>query len=89
MNSAHSVPVTWGGVVQAAAEDDSAVLLFSGGYTRADAGQMSEAGSYWQVADALDWFGHDDVKLKTVLEVCGRALYSCLDTPLGCCTAAV
>lgn len=45
------------------------MLLFSGGYTRADAGQMSEAGSYWQVADALDWFGHVDVKLKTVLEV--------------------
>lgn len=59
-----------GRITQAAAKDKEAVLLFSGGYTRADAGQLSEAGSYWQVADALDWFGYDDVKLKTVLEVC-------------------
>ena len=57
------------GGVQAAAADGGAVLLFSGGYTRADAGQVSEAGSYWQVADALQWFGHDDVKLRAVLEV--------------------
>jgi hypothetical protein len=56
-------------LLQAAATDKSAVLLFSGGYTRVDAGQMSEAGSYWQVADALNWFGHDSVKLRAILEV--------------------
>jgi hypothetical protein len=37
--------------------DDDALLLFSGGETRKDAGPRSEAQSYWAVADYKGWFG--------------------------------
>lgn len=43
--------------VEIAARDDSALLLFSGGETRKDAGPRSEAQSYWAVADFKGWFG--------------------------------
>ena len=43
--------------IEIAARDDSALLLFSGGETRKDAGPRSEAQSYWAVADAKGWFG--------------------------------
>lgn len=43
--------------VDAAAKDDKALLLFSGGETRKDAGPRSEAQSYWLVADSEGWFG--------------------------------
>lgn len=43
--------------VEIAARDDSALLLFSGGETRKDAGPRSEAQSYWAVADYKGWFG--------------------------------
>lgn len=47
--------------VAAAARDGAALLLFSGGETRSEAGPRSEAQSYWSVADCLAWFGgHDD-----------------------------
>lgn len=55
--------------LQDAAQDARSVLIFSGGYTREDAGAISEAGSYWQVADSLDWFGHTSVKGRALLEV--------------------
>lgn len=55
--------------MQEAAQDDLSVLVFSGGYTREDAGAISEAGSYWQVADSLQWFGHTSVKRRALLEV--------------------
>jgi hypothetical protein len=45
-----------GGVLQAAA-DPRALLLFSGGETRASAGPISEAASYWMVAQGQQWFG--------------------------------
>lgn len=44
--------------VQAAAEDPRALLIFSGGQTRSDAGPRSEAQSYYFVADHFDWWGH-------------------------------
>jgi len=43
--------------IEIAAKDDSALLLFSGGETRRDAGPRSEAQSYWAVADSKGWFG--------------------------------
>lgn len=44
--------------VKLAAEDESALLLFSGGETRDKAGPRSEAQSYWTVAEAKGWFGN-------------------------------
>lgn len=43
--------------VEIAANDDAALLLFSGGETRKDAGPRSEAQSYWIVAESKQWFG--------------------------------
>ncbi|XP_077249833.1 uncharacterized protein C57A10.07 [Tasmannia lanceolata] len=43
--------------IETAAEDESALLLFSGGETRKDAGPRSEAQSYWAVAESKAWFG--------------------------------
>lgn len=37
--------------IEIAARDDGALLLFSGGETRKDAGPRSEAQSYWTVAE--------------------------------------
>ncbi|EYU23827.1 hypothetical protein ABFS82_14G306700 [Erythranthe guttata] len=53
--------------VEIAANDDVALLLFSGGETRKDAGPRSEAQSYWTVAESKQWFGKRD-------SVRGRAL---------------
>jgi hypothetical protein len=54
--------------VQAAAADDRSVLVFSGGYTRGEAGARSEAGSYWHVANAFEWFGKVGVEPRALLE---------------------
>uniref|UniRef100_A0A1D1XDB8 Uncharacterized protein C57A10.07 n=1 Tax=Anthurium amnicola TaxID=1678845 RepID=A0A1D1XDB8_9ARAE len=43
--------------VEVAAKDDTALLLFSGGETRKNAGPRSEAQSYWAVAESKGWFG--------------------------------
>uniref|UniRef100_A0A0E0KQX4 DUF218 domain-containing protein n=1 Tax=Oryza punctata TaxID=4537 RepID=A0A0E0KQX4_ORYPU len=43
-----------------AARDEKALLLFSGGETRKDAGPRSEAQSYWTIADSKGWFGNDE-----------------------------
>jgi hypothetical protein len=53
--------------VQAAAADDTALLLFSGGETRADAGPKSEGLSYFEVAEAHHWWGQPQVS------VCNRS----------------
>lgn len=42
-----------------AARDPSALLLFSGGQTRAAAGPRSEGLSYWVVAEAAGWFAQE------------------------------
>jgi hypothetical protein len=43
--------------VEIAARDENALLLFSGGETRRDAGPRSEAQSYWAIAESKGWFG--------------------------------
>ncbi|KAI5394302.1 uncharacterized protein C57A10.07 [Lathyrus oleraceus] len=50
-------------------KDESALLLFSGGETRKDAGPRSEAQSYWAVADFKGWFGKEEsVKWRSLTE---------------------
>jgi hypothetical protein len=51
--------------VELAAADPSALLLFSGGQSRADAGPRSEAQGYYAIAEHLDWFGHPGVRATT------------------------
>ncbi|VFQ91306.1 unnamed protein product [Cuscuta campestris] len=53
--------------VELAARDGAALLLFSGGETRKEAGPRSEAQSYWVVAESKGWFGNQE-------SVRGRAL---------------
>ena len=54
--------------VQQAAGDERAMLLFSGGETRRDAGPISEGQTYWKVADAEGWFGHAGVRERAFTE---------------------
>ncbi|KAF8411673.1 hypothetical protein HHK36_004231 [Tetracentron sinense] len=49
--------------VEIAAKDEGALLLFSGGETRKDAGPRSEAQSYWAVAESKGWFDVDEPEL--------------------------
>ncbi|XP_073305359.1 uncharacterized protein C57A10.07-like [Primulina huaijiensis] len=53
--------------VEITGNDDAALLLFSGGETRKNAGPRSEAQSYWVAAESKGWFGKQH-------EVKGRAL---------------
>lgn len=54
--------------VEAAAEDEMSLLLFSGGETRKEAGPRSEAQSYWSVAESKDWFGKQQVRERAMTE---------------------
>ncbi|XP_076907699.1 uncharacterized protein C57A10.07-like [Bidens hawaiensis] len=55
--------------VEAAGKDEDALLLFSGGETRKDAGPRSEAQSYWMVADSKGWFENQEkVRWKALTE---------------------
>ncbi|KAL6962368.1 hypothetical protein U1Q18_037325 [Sarracenia purpurea var. burkii] len=55
--------------VEIASKDSEALLLFSGGETRKDAGPRSEAQSYWTVAEAKGWFGkQDNVRWRALTE---------------------
>jgi hypothetical protein len=59
--------------VEAAAGIEHALLLFSGGETRKDAGPRSEAQSYWNVAESKDWFGKtESVRWRTLTEEFAR-----------------
>lgn len=49
------------------AEDEDALLLFSGGETRKDAGPRSEAQSYWTVAESKGWFGKQETVRRRAL----------------------
>lgn len=60
--------------VGAAADDPTALLVFSGGQTREAAGARSEAQSYRNVAQAAGWFSHPEVRSRVVTEVGGRRL---------------
>lgn len=57
--------------VHIAAKDERALLLFSGGETRRDAGPQSEAQSYWAVAESRGWFGELVVHSFSLQSVCG------------------
>ncbi|XVF39123.1 hypothetical protein PTKIN_Ptkin01aG0010200 [Pterospermum kingtungense] len=46
--------------VESTAQDDEALLMFSGGETRKEAGPRSEAQSYWTVAESKGWFGREE-----------------------------
>ena len=56
------------GVAQAEA-DTTALLLFSGGQTRKEAGPRSEAEGYWLVAEAAGWWGHTHIRERTFTKV--------------------
>eukprot|EP00850_Spirogloea_muscicola_P017928 SM000159S01759 [mRNA] locus=s159:59407:61012:- [translate_table: standard] len=58
--------------VEAAAGDNAALLIFSGGQTRSAAGPRSEAQSYWTVADTHDWFGQPEVAARALTEEFAR-----------------
>ncbi|ERN19924.1 hypothetical protein AMTRI_Chr11g100680 [Amborella trichopoda] len=45
--------------IEVTSKDDEALLMFSGGETRRDAGPRSEAQSYWSVAESKGWFGKE------------------------------
>lgn len=61
--------------VEVAAKDHEALLLFSGGETRKDAGPRSEAQSYWLVAESEGWFGEEDVRDRALTEEHARDSY--------------
>lgn len=48
--------------VRLAAANPGALLVFSGGQTREDAGRRSEAESYWDIAQAAGWWGFEEVQ---------------------------
>lgn len=54
--------------VEIAAQDPEALLIFSGGQTRAEAGPRSEAASYIQVAGHYQWWAQTDVAPRTAAE---------------------
>ncbi|KAK3043818.1 hypothetical protein RJ639_000517 [Escallonia herrerae] len=62
--------------VEITANDVEALLLFSGGETRKDAGPRSEAQSYWMVAESKGWFGkQEDVRSRALTEEHARDSY--------------
>ena len=54
--------------IKQAASDPTAMLLFSGGQTRKEAGPRSEGLSYWVVAEAAGWFNMSGVRNRTFTE---------------------
>lgn len=60
--------------VELAANDSSALLLFSGGQTREAAGPRSEGLTYWMAAEASGWYGHaaDGIQNRTLAEEYAR-----------------
>src|SRR5207253_4943729 len=55
-----------------AALDPRALLLFSGGQTRAGAGPRSEAQSYWMIAKHFLWWERAGVELRATTEEFAR-----------------
>jgi hypothetical protein len=58
--------------VRLAAEMPGALLMFSGGQTREEAGARSEAEGYWEIADSAGWWGSPFVKTRAVKEEYAR-----------------
>lgn len=54
--------------VELAASQPDTVLIFSGGQSRAEAGPLSEAQGYAMLAEQQDWFGHPEVRTRTLTE---------------------
>lgn len=55
--------------IKKAQEDPESLLIFSGGETRAVTGPLTEASSYFRVADAMDlWPESSNVRARTVTE---------------------
>ncbi|MBM3788505.1 MAG: hypothetical protein FJW30_29570 [Acidobacteria bacterium] len=61
--------------VRTAAADPSALLVFSGGYSRAEAGPRSEAQSYYWIADHYGWYGAPEVRNRAITEEFSRDSY--------------
>ncbi|KAH8075093.1 hypothetical protein JL721_1086 [Aureococcus anophagefferens] len=58
-----------------AAGRDDALLVFSGGQTRRDAGPRSEAQSYWLLAEHFGWWGLPGVAARATTEEYARDSY--------------
>jgi hypothetical protein len=58
--------------VELAAADPEALLIFSGGQSRAEAGPRSEAQSYFAIADMRGWWGVHDVARRAITEEFAR-----------------
>ena len=58
--------------VELAAADTGALLMFSGGPTRREAGPRSEADGYWRVADHFGWLSYGNVRERAVTEEFAR-----------------
>lgn len=54
--------------IERASDDESSMLLFSGGQTRREAGPRAEAMGYWMVAEANGWFGMKHVRRRAYTE---------------------
>ncbi|KAL4857565.1 U2 small nuclear ribonucleoprotein B'' [Chlorella vulgaris] len=54
--------------VREAAADPDALLLFSGGKTRKDAGPRAEGEGYWLVAEAAKWYGTEGDRARDSFE---------------------
>lgn len=55
-----------------ASEDEAALLVFSGGQTRADAGPVSEARGYLRLAEHFAWWGETAVAARAAAEEYAR-----------------
>ena len=58
--------------VELAAVNPRALLIFSGGQSRLEAGPVSEAFSYYWIAQYFRWFGHPEVAARAVTEEFAR-----------------
>lgn len=58
--------------VELAAADPEALLIFSGGQSRLEAGPRSEAQSYFAIADLREWWGASDVAGRAITEEFAR-----------------
>jgi hypothetical protein len=58
--------------VELAAADPEALLIFSGGQSRIEAGPRSEAQSYFAIADLRGWWGAHDVSRRAITEEFAR-----------------
>lgn len=61
--------------IEKAASNSKALLVFSGGQTRMRAGPLSEAQSYYQIAQNHNWFGIENVQARSTTEEFARDSY--------------